>query len=208
MQPSNLRKSIHENNPQSHQPIVRQSLGQAARLQRPPIKEPSASTGIDTGKHKKPLNQSQDARNSIIGRPSLLGRPSIISNNILNSSQAQLKDPRPIKDQNFQLQCKRKLLSFLTSNDYGFEILPKTLSSPTALDFQNIFKFLFGLIDDGYEYSKKFEDDVIFILKTLRYPFASEITKSILHSVGSSASWPILLAMLAWLVRTIEVKMC
>ena len=42
-------------------------------------------------------------------------------------------------------------------------------------------------------------------MRALRYPFASEISKSQLYAVGSMHAWPSLLAMLGWMV---ELVMC
>ena len=41
------------------------------------------------------------------------------------------------------------------------------------------------------------------ILRNLRYPFASDITKTQLYSVGSMHTWPSILAMLTWMVELI-----
>lgn len=40
---------------------------------------------------------------------------------------------------------------------------------------------------------------------TCRYPFYSDISKSNLQAVGSMHAWPVLLAMLTWLVELIVV---
>jgi kinetochore protein NDC80 len=72
------------------------------------------------------------------------------------------------------------------------------LQNPSNRDFQNIFKFIFSFIDD-YEYSSRFEEDVISILKILKYPYASEITKSQLTAITPHI-WPIVLSMLSWIV--------
>lgn len=52
-------------------------------------------------------------------------------------------------------------------------------------------------------FEKKYEDQVQPILKGLRYPFADQISKSHLFSVGSLHAWPVLLAMLVWMVELI-----
>jgi len=41
---------------------------------------------------------------------------------------------------------------------------------------------------------------------TGRYPFYSDISKSNLQAVGSMHAWPVLLAMLTWLVELIVVR--
>lgn len=117
------------------------------------------------------------------------------------------KDPRPIKEKQFQTQCISIIYNFLTENEYPQQLTNKTLLMPSSKDFQMIFKFIYSFIDPSYDGGKKFEDDVLILLKGLRYPFVSEISKSQLYAVGSMHSWPSLLAMLFWLTEiVISVK--
>lgn len=69
-----------------------------------------------------------------------------------------------------------------------------------------IFKYLYGKIDDSYEFGKKFEDEVPVLIKGIRYPYANDISKSQLYAVGSMHAWPSLLALLVWMVELIEVQ--
>lgn len=114
------------------------------------------------------------------------------------------KDPRPIRDKTYQLKLMKDLINFLAKTGYPHPISQKLLSTPSSKDFQNIFKFLYGYIDPGYDFGKKFEEEVPLLMKGLRYPYASDISKSQLYAVGSMHAWPGLLAMLGWLVELIE----
>lgn len=87
---------------------------------------------------------------------------------------------------------------------YPHPISQKLLTAPSAKDFQQIFKFLYGHLDPTYEFGKKFEEEVPGLMKGLRYPFANEISKSQLYAVGSMHAWPSLLAMLSWMVELIQ----
>ncbi len=87
---------------------------------------------------------------------------------------------------------------------YPHPISQKLLTAPSAKDFQQIFKFLYGHLDPTYEFGKKFEEEVPGLMRGLRYPFANEISKSQLYAVGSMHAWPSLLAMLAWMVELIQ----
>lgn len=115
-----------------------------------------------------------------------------------------MKDPRPVRDKSYQAECIKCLLEFLIRSGYSYPISPKILNAPSGKDFQQIFKFLYGHLDSSYEFGKKFEEEVPALMKGLRYPFASEISKSQLQAVGSTHAWPPLLAMLKWMVELIE----
>lgn len=94
----------------------------------------------------------------------------------------------------------RRLIEFLANAGYPHPISQKILSAPSAKDFQNIFRFLYAQLDPGYDFGKKFEEEVPILMKGLRYPFAGDISKSQLYAVGSMHAWPGLLAMLGWMV--------
>lgn len=114
------------------------------------------------------------------------------------------KDPRPVRDKTFQANSTRALLEFLMRVGYPHPISQKLLTAPSAKDFQQIFKFLYGHLDPTYEFGKKFEEEVPGLLRGLRYPFANEISKSQLYAVGSMHAWPSLLAMLVWMLELIQ----
>ena len=112
---------------------------------------------------------------------------------------------RPLKDKKYQQQSVQKLVQFLLQSGYPFPISVKTFQSPSSKDFQTVFKFLFNLIDPYYQFEGKFEEVVPVLLKGLRYPFADQINKSNLYTVGSLHAWPTLLGMLIWLVELVLV---
>ncbi|KAJ3078995.1 kinetochore-associated Ndc80 complex subunit ndc80, partial [Quaeritorhiza haematococci] len=140
-----------------------------------------------------------------IGRRSstFTGRPSSISVMGAGGSSVPTKDPRPIRDKTWQANAIRTLINFLVQAGYNQPVSAKTLQPPSGKDFQTIFKFLYAQLDPCYVYQKKFEEEVPVILKGLRYPFADQIGKSHLYSVGSMHAWPTLLAMLTWMVELI-----
>jgi kinetochore protein NDC80 len=118
----------------------------------------------------------------------------------------KMKDPRDIRDKGYQHQCIRSLVTFLTESGYDRPIAPKILSAPTAKDFQYIFMFLYHQIDPSYEFQGKMEDEVPVLIRGLKYPFYSDISKSHLFAVGSMHAWPSILAMLTWMVELILVR--
>jgi len=112
------------------------------------------------------------------------------------------KDGRAIKDKTWQAEKSQELIEFLITANYNHHISPKIIQSPTRKDFECIFQYLYHMMDPNFEFSAKFEDDVILIFKKLRYPF--EVKKSALFAVGSPQYWPSLLAALSWLVELIK----
>ncbi|KAJ2084350.1 kinetochore-associated Ndc80 complex subunit ndc80 [Coemansia sp. RSA 988] len=115
-----------------------------------------------------------------------------------------VKDPRPLKDRSFQSKAQQRVMNYLSTHAYPGILAPKTLSMPTVKDFQTIFKFLYAQLDPCYTYMKKFEEDVLQILRGIHYPYVGNISKSHIYSAGSMSTWPGLLAMLLWLVELIE----
>ena len=142
-----------------------------------------------------------------IGRQSLgVRRSSIGSKGAgLGNSSFSGKEPRPIRDKNFQNNSISALLNHLIQTGFDFPISAKILTAPSSKDFQNIFKFLYGQIDPTFVFDKKFEEEVPMLMKGLKYPFANDISKSQLQAVGSMHTWPILLAMLVWMVELVQI---
>ncbi|KAL1915715.1 uncharacterized protein VTP21DRAFT_6474 [Calcarisporiella thermophila] len=137
-------------------------------------------------------------RSSAFHRPSSVG---IV--NSIGSGGTPSKDPRPVRDKSFQHKAIRNIINFLAQSGYTQAVSTKTLSQPTLKDFQNIFKFLYAKLDPHYVFQKKFEEEVPALLKGIKYPFADQISRSSLYAVGSMHSWPIILAMLDWMVQLI-----
>lgn len=119
-------------------------------------------------------------------------------------SSAPSKDPRPLRDRGFQMETIKNLIAFLAKSSYPYPLSQKLLVAPSARDFQSIFKFIYSQIDPTYEWSKKFEEEVLPVMKALRYPWAHELSKSQLYAVGSMHAWPGLLGMLGWMVDLVN----
>jgi SMC interacting uncharacterized protein involved in chromosome segregation len=86
-------------------------------------------------------------------------------------------------------------------------ITEKTLVSPTAKDFYNLFKWLYNeFIDPAYSWpSKTLVDDIQGVLRDLRYPGLDAMSKSSFSAPGDQRTWPLMLAMLSWLVDLAKV---
>ncbi|KAH9817116.1 HEC/Ndc80p family-domain-containing protein [Melampsora americana] len=116
------------------------------------------------------------------------------------------KDPRP-RDKKIIAGWQQDVHDFLVERGY-VAITIKTLQTPTNKDFQNILKFLVQCSDPGHRWGmngKKFEDEVLPLLKQMGYVAVDAISKSGLQAAGSMHTWPTMLAMLHWIVMTIKL---
>ncbi|KAI5170014.1 kinetochore protein NDC80 [Pancytospora epiphaga] len=111
------------------------------------------------------------------------------------------KPARNVRDKAYKQACADNITKFLTDNNYDGVITTKTLTNPSNKEFQSIFKFIYSFIDSTPFI--RFEEDVVSILKLLKYPNMGEITKSQLSTVTPHA-WPVLLSMMNWLVDLIN----
>ncbi|EPR79103.1 hypothetical protein SLOPH_2638, partial [Spraguea lophii 42_110] len=129
-------------------------------------------------------------------------RPSILNPSIKNTDEPKRRDVKIVRDKEYQSQCYEKVYSFLNEKGYDGNLNNKTLLSPSVKDFQNIFKFIVEFINPNYEYGR-IEEDVLTIIKAIKYPYINEITRSQLIAI-TPHTWPVILSMLAWLVDFIQ----
>jgi len=111
------------------------------------------------------------------------------------------KEARNIRDKAYKAACIENIVKFLTENAYDGPFSTKALSNPSSKDFQNTFKYIYSYIDSTS--FLRFEDDVLSILKLLKYPYSSEITRSQLTAV-TPHTWPVVLSMMSWMVDLIR----
>ena len=104
------------------------------------------------------------------------------------------------RDPTYKQICSEKIQQFLFENNCDL----KLSQVPSVRDFQSIFKFIYSFIEP-FEYNK-FEDDIVQILKSIKYPYSNEISKSQL--IVTPHTWPVLLSMLNWLVCFIRKIDC
>lgn len=128
-------------------------------------------------------------------KPTPFPRMSIIAEDI------SPKETRNTRDKTYKAGCIENVMKFLTENAYDGQFSQKILSNPSVKEFQSIFKFIYSFIDPTP--FLRFEEDVVNIIKLLKYPYTSEITKSQL-SATTPHTWPVLLSMLSWLVDLVN----
>ena len=80
-----------------------------------------------------------------------------------------MKESRPIREKSWQAHAIRGLISFLVSSGYNQSAVSiKSLQNPSTKDFMSIFKFLYGQLDPGFDFKRKIEEDVQYVLRALR----------------------------------------
>ena len=116
-----------------------------------------------------------------------------------------LKDSR-LRSKNARAAMEANLMAFLERT--GFTMAgwsAKFVHEPTQSAFVNMFKHIYNTcIDPSYQMGaegKKFEEEVILLMKEIRYPFVDDLTKTKLTAAGSQQNWPACLAMLDWIVH-------
>ena len=117
----------------------------------------------------------------------------------------KITDPRPFRDGAYRSKISQELLDYLTRNNFELEmkhsLTQKTLTTPTGKDFQYIFEWLYRRIDPGYKFMKPLDHELPPILAQLRYPYAKDITKSMIAAASSSQHWPKFLGLLHWMLQ-------
>eukprot|EP00928_Gymnodinium_smaydae_P069761 TRINITY_DN5344_c0_g2_i1.p1 TRINITY_DN5344_c0_g2~~TRINITY_DN5344_c0_g2_i1.p1 ORF type:complete len:649 (-),score=158.40 TRINITY_DN5344_c0_g2_i1:144-2030(-) len=114
------------------------------------------------------------------------------------------RDPRPVGDRNFAVQCARNVTDFLAQRGYTKLLsAEKFYRDPSTKEFFDIFKFLIMQLDPQLELEGSMEQEVPLIMRRLKYPV--EVNKSKLQAISGPNTWPQLLAVLDWLVALIRV---
>lgn len=145
-------------------------------------------------------------RRSTMNAPATTSTPGGLVSQTLTSFE---KDPRNARSGENKRRWAGDIVQFLITRNYTPGADEKMLMAPTGAQWVSIFKFLIQQYDPAISFDvkgKTFNDLVVPILKSIGYPFANSITKSHLQAAGSQQSWPNMLAMLHWIVTTIEVS--
>lgn len=131
---------------------------------------------------------------------------------------AKVQDPRPLKDRNYQARVAQELMDYMISNNFEIEqkhaLGPKAMTSPTQKDFMAMFQWLYRRLDPDYSFNPpplagakghdnalppKFDQQVLQILRNLKYPYEKSIPKAQLGAAGGP-HWPYFLGMLHWMM--------
>lgn len=120
------------------------------------------------------------------------------------SGSQTVKDPRPLRDRQYQGRMRQDILAYLQNND--FDITMSTLTNIQGKDYRAIFEFLILTLDPYHMFQSRLEDEFVPALKALRYPFAHQIDNKWLAAPASMHSWPSLLGVLHWLVEMCKLR--
>ena len=146
-------------------------------------------------------------RSSVYGRPSV-GYAHGTSFFSAAPTSSVKQDPRPLKDPAYKAKMIAEVTDYLLHNgfemDMQYTLNQNALKSPTQKDFSNIFAWLYQRLDPGYKFIKV-ENEVLQLMKNLKYPYGQNVSKSSLAAVGSQNAWPTFLGMLHWLMELAQV---
>ncbi|EJU05360.1 hypothetical protein DACRYDRAFT_74568 [Dacryopinax primogenitus] len=148
--------------------------------------------------------------------PGSVRRSSQYSGRASAAALAQINQPktemRPIRDKQWIAMAAQTVMDHLIENRFPLPLERKMFDQgPTLKLFQAMFMFLtHDVLYPGYVFGKggrKFEEDVITLMKDLRYPHADQISRTALQAAGSGHAWPATLAMLYWMVELSQAKL-
>jgi len=125
---------------------------------------------------------------------------------LLPAVNQPVKDPRPLRDRQYQTKMRQELVSWLQSANY--DISMHILANITAKEYRNIFQYLYSMLDQDYPFDSqaRFEDEFITALKCVRYPFVGQVDPKWLAAPASMHSWPSLMGVLHWLTVICKVR--
>lgn len=154
---------------------------------------------------REPRGRASLARQSLAlpGRRSVgMGRMSLVPGGL---PIAPPRDPR-LRSKNARAQMEANVTAFIEAT--GFHMPGWTMRlvhEPTQSAFVAMFRHIYAhCIDPNYVIGgdgRKFEDEVMTLIKEVRYPFIDDLTKTKLTAAGSQQNWPACLAMLDWIVQ-------
>ncbi|PWZ02775.1 hypothetical protein BCV70DRAFT_197034 [Testicularia cyperi] len=140
-------------------------------------------------------------------RRSIVGRLSIAPGNIANTAGSGVRETRPIKDKSYKTRMGLTVKEHLERTGFtmaGWDA-NKGVHEPTQSAFVGMFKHIYAsCIDMNFVMGadgKKFEEEVLTLMREIKYPAADELSKTKLTAAGSQSHWPYCLAMLEWMVN-------
>merc|ERR1719387_49185 len=141
---------------------------------------------------------------------SIMSRASFSSNRAGNdrarrtTGHGHSRDPRPLGERQYTIQCARMVEEFLESRGYPLDVTRRLQSSNviSSREYYDIFKFMANIRDESLRLEGSMDVEIPVAMKKWKYPF--EVKKSKLQNIGAPGSWPELIAILAWVVEFIQ----
>lgn len=110
-------------------------------------------------------------------------------------------DPRNNKDGDTQRRYLSSITEYLNKTDYKASSPPRHIRLLNSKDFHTMLKHTILRLDPTYRPKRKFEDEVLDILKRFNYPLRETISPKSLLSIGAIHSNPMFFALLHWMVQ-------
>jgi hypothetical protein len=147
----------------------------------------------------------KQGRISLYTEQKIFGHPWVEFDKKTNSVIKNLNyknDPRALNEKKYLCNCIKEIITFLEQNGFELPPVPRFLFKPSNNEFIDIFIFLIKKIDYNYNFYGKWDEEIPFALKFLKYPFS--IPKNSYSLIPSMYMWPILLGYLKWLVELLD----
>ncbi|EJD52804.1 hypothetical protein AURDEDRAFT_82532 [Auricularia subglabra TFB-10046 SS5] len=119
------------------------------------------------------------------------------------------KDQRDTRSGEFRTMTLRMVSSFLQAQNYTGDLSMKMLASPPAKEVQAIVKAFVFFLDPNYVWGRggvKFEDELIPLLRGMKYPYTDGVNKTTLQTPGSMPNMPHVIGLLHWLVTVAKLR--
>ncbi|KAK5097885.1 kinetochore-associated Ndc80 complex subunit ndc80 [Lithohypha guttulata] len=154
-----------------------------------------------------PASASVQRRSSIYSRPSAAGP---LGSHTFFAQQAPVKrqDPRPLSKANRE-RMSQELHDYLIQNSFEVEMKhtlrpTSTTTSPTQQDFNLMFQWLYKRIDPSYKFQKNIDVELPQLIKQLRYPYGTDISKSSISPI-TPQHWPKFLLIFHWMMQLAQM---
>ena len=100
------------------------------------------------------------------------------------------------------------LYDYLTQNNFELDmkhtLRPTSTTSPTQNDFNLMFQWLYKRIDPSYKFQKNIDVELPQLLKQLRYPYGTDISKSHIYPI-TPQHWPKFLLIFHWIMQLAQM---
>ncbi|KAI8646522.1 HEC/Ndc80p family-domain-containing protein [Parasitella parasitica] len=110
-------------------------------------------------------------------------------------------DPRSIKDSDTQRRYLQTITEYLNRTNYKSASQSRNIRILSSTEFHAMLKHLLLRWDPDYRPKKKFEDEVVDLLRQMGYPLRDSISRKSLLSIGAIHSNPIFFGLLYWVVQ-------
>lgn len=154
-----------------------------------------------------PASASMQRRSSIYSRPSA---PGALGQQTFFTQQVPVKrtDPRVPMGKALREKMSQELMDYLTQNNFEMDmkhtLRPNATTSPTQNDFNYMFQWLYRRIDPSYKFQKNIDVELPQLMKQLRYPYGTDISKSHIYPI-TPQHWPKFLLMFHWIMQLAQM---